>query len=149
MGLTLRRLLTIAGTVPFLFCALFIIFDEGGSLPVETWYSVMITYGAVIFSFLGGSNWGLALSPVGHISARSRFFAIYGVTISLTAWLCLLYQNDAVSLMILLAGFTTCMLIDYQLALRNYIDREYLHTRLIGSVAAVGSVAAALYKLLF
>ncbi len=143
--MNLRKFLTYAGTVPFLLSALFILTGKGGAYPENPYFNVMITYGAVILSFLAGSYWGVTLSPIGHSTKISRFFGVFSITISLSAWLCLLNRDDFSTISILIIGFLTCLWTDEYLKRDGLIDRDYFKTRIVATFCAVLSLAVALY----
>ena len=72
----------------------------------------LLTYGAVILSFLGGIHWGLALARPAE--PRLRKLAI-GVLPSLAGWAGLLAGGTA-GLLLLLAGFLAVLAVDRGLA---------------------------------
>ncbi len=86
--------LGLAGALPFLAAAL------AAALAMPGAATVLIAYGAVILSFLGGIHWGLAAA--GRPPAAARL--VIGVVPSLVAWLALLLPADA-GLAVLVAAF--------------------------------------------
>jgi hypothetical protein len=86
----------------------------GGALAVvwappawhETSLRVLIAYGAVIVSFLGGIHWGSPTSAA-HDGAR-----LWGVAPSLLAWPLLLLPSTRFALLGLAASLALCWVVD-------------------------------------
>lgn len=102
-------LLGLAGVVPFaVTAALSLRPDAIGGWAIFA----LLTYGAVILSFLGGIHWGLALArpaPPGY-----RHLGI-GVLPSLAGWVGLL-AGGTDGLLLLLAGFVVVLAVDIGLS---------------------------------
>ncbi len=69
----------------------------------------LLTYAAVIVSFLGGIHWGLAMS----LAQTRRGLLIWGVLPSLLAWAGLLL-NSAWGLLLMAASLLLCYVVDCQ-----------------------------------
>ncbi len=67
----------------------------------------LLTYAAVIVSFLGGIHWGLAMS----LAQTRRSLLIWGVLPSLLAWAGLLL-NSAWGLLLMAASLLLCYIVD-------------------------------------
>ncbi len=101
------RALGIAGLLPFVAGAVGL-----WSLPPE-WAGLaalaLLTYAAVIVSFLGGIHWGLAM-PLAQAQKR-RNLLIWGVLPSLLAWAGLLL-NSVWGLLLMAASLLLCYIVD-------------------------------------
>jgi hypothetical protein len=97
--------LGIAGLFPFVAGAVGL-----WSLPPE-WVGLaalaLLTYAAVIVSFLGGIHWGLAMP----LAQTRRGLLIWGVLPSLLAWAGLLL-NNAWGLLLMAASLLLCYIVD-------------------------------------
>jgi hypothetical protein len=97
------RVLGYAGLIPFVLAALMI---HGPGPGAALAAQVFVAYGATILAFLGGIQWGLALSPDSeHPTER----AVVGVLPSLVAWLALLVPT-ATATIVLAGGFAALLL---------------------------------------
>ena len=97
--------LGVAGLLPFVAGAVGL-----WSLPPE-WAGLaalaLLTYAAVIVSFLGGIHWGLAMP----LTPTRRGLLIWGVLPSLLAWAGLLL-NSAWGLLLMAASLLLCYIVD-------------------------------------
>lgn len=73
-----------AGVLPFLACGVTALYGGVGSELRADALQVMVLYGAVILSFLGGARWGLAMQHVGE-ETQARGFALSCIP-ALAAW---------------------------------------------------------------
>lgn len=97
------RVLGYAGLIPFVSAALAIHAPwPGAAASVQ----VFVAYGAAILAFLGGIQWGLALTP-GIARATER--VVIGVLPSLLAWLALLLPAPT-AISVLAGGFAALLL---------------------------------------
>lgn len=91
-----------AGLIPFVVAALMLHGPWPGTALAA---QVFIAYGAAILAFLGGIQWGLALSPASeHPTER----AVVGVLPSLVAWLALLVPASTATI-VLAGGFAALL----------------------------------------
>jgi hypothetical protein len=108
-------MLSVAGLIPFLVPAVLVLLD-----PLETPIAVqvLISYGAVILSFIGAVHWGFALRDTAHplpgtmtpaMLGYERRLLTFGVLPALLGWVALLamihFGLPALSVFLLLAGF--------------------------------------------
>lgn len=95
----------------------FAAFGLAGLLPLAPFHaqapSILLAYGAVILSFLGGVRWGLAIAT----PDAARLWAQLGFSVlpSLLAWAGLLLPIRA-GLLLLAAGFALMLVADLRLA---------------------------------
>ena len=97
-------LLGYAGLIPFVLAALAIHVPWPGAALSTT---IFLSYGAVILAFLGGIQWGLALTP-GVERANER--VVVGVLPALIAWPLLVLPAPATAIIVLAAGFAALWL---------------------------------------
>jgi len=103
-------------------------------------------YGAVILSFLGGIQWGLAVSDGPQIteSRLGRRLAI-SVVPSLIGWAALLMPMD-IGLFVLAAAFALVLFLDVQASMKGEAPGWYPKLRLpLTGVVAVSLVIGALF----
>jgi hypothetical protein len=125
------------GLIPFVAMALMII-SGTTTLPINP-VSALISYGAVILSFLGGIYWGLALAPPiqsGSLPEPKQAFVI-GVIPSIIGWIALLLPHT-IALSVLVAGFAGQWLVDRRTARHGHFPGWFgpLRTRLSAVVMA-------------
>lgn len=117
-------LLTLAGVLPFVFCALALWFN----LPIlewlvwsqikSAWHILLVTYSCVILAFLSGIHWGIAMQldetklPKGAV----RNLLIWSNVMALVAWLCLLLYHYIMMLVLLIGSFTLQWILDVVLS---------------------------------
>jgi hypothetical protein len=107
--------LSVAGLIPFLVSGIIVLLD-----PIDTPIAVqvLISYGAVILSFVGAVHWGFALRDSAHplpatvtplMLGYERQLLLFGVLPALLGWVALLlmihFNLPAVSVFLLLLGF--------------------------------------------
>ncbi|MBL8517928.1 MAG: DUF3429 domain-containing protein [Betaproteobacteria bacterium] len=81
---TLPAVLVLTGALPFLSATLSLV--AGGPFHPTTSVVMLITYAAVILSFLGGIHWGLALKIMGDAPTSATRLFILSVLPSLAGW---------------------------------------------------------------
>ena len=129
-------------TLGFLGLIPFIVSSLAELMQVESLFGIqplklLITYGAIILTFLGGVLWGQALhraesEPTSALLVLSNAFAIL-------AWLTLLLDSSAWSLGLQMAGFATLLFFEQKLArssaMTSYMG--YYRIRLILTSAVI------------
>ena len=106
----IAKILGYAGLIPF------IIFSIGSWVEIPYLHNtlyVLITYAAIILSFMGAIHWGMAMSKTDN--NQNKYF-ITGVIPALVAWISLLIP-ESFSLIILFIGFI--LLISYDIAVEK------------------------------
>lgn len=133
-------LLTFAGAIPFLIIGAVILFDP---LASATAIEVLISYGAVILSFIGAVHWGFALRDVAHpvgatpLSPASlgyeRQLLTFGIVPALIGWVALLamihFGAPGLSLFLLLVGFFVAIVAETIGRGRGVVAGNYLMLR--------------------
>jgi hypothetical protein len=130
--------LGVAGLLPFVAASvgLWVLSPEWAGLAALA----LLSYAAVIVSFLGGIHWGLAMP----LAKTRRGLLIWGVLPSLLAWAALLL-NSAWGLLLMAASLLLCYIVDCQiyrsLGLGGWLRLRALLT-LVAVVACLAGAAA-------
>ena len=106
--------------------------------------TAIVAYGAVILSFLGGIQWGLAVRH-GAAHGPNAGLLWIGVTPSLAGWLALLQPSPMVGAAMLAVCFAAVLVIDVWLSRRGHAPVWYPRLRMpLTIVVAICLVVAAL-----
>jgi hypothetical protein len=127
------------GLVPFVGCALgVLLLPEAGMRDVAA--RVLIGYGAVILSFLGGVHWGLVLRT--HSPRVPGILAI-GVLPSLAGWLTLLlpFETALAAQVVVFGGF---WLYEHRILGPDVLPPAYLALRRWLTLVAIAALGLAL-----
>lgn len=130
--------LGLAGLIPFLAATALQWFTPPGWRMLAA--SALLTYGAVIVSFLGGIHWGLAMRAGPPPAAR----LIWGVVPSLLGWLGVLLDSpwgQAVLALSLLACYAVDHRSYHHLGLSAWLPLRALLTTVATLSVAVGGIA--------
>lgn len=120
------KLLTYAGTLPFIACAL-MSYANIAELPmIGSFASAAAAYSLVIVSFMAGTHWGSYL--VTQFESPVNLFLSSNV-IAVIVWLVFLFGSTPVLLLVSIAAFIALLLIDYRLNEAKIITHDYLHVR--------------------
>ena len=137
------RLLGYAGLLPFALTAAMMWLAPDATTKA-TALKMLIGYGAVILSFLGGVRWGLATGPLAGPD-RNRELGL-SVLPSIAAWVVFL-PGPTLALGILITGFIVQCLWDVMSAERGYLPKWYGNLRLQLTGGATACMIAGLAKL--
>ena len=123
------RWLVLLGAVPFVAMTVAATIDT--SVGVDSTRFVLRAYGAIILSFLGGIQWGLAIRNSGG-NARTRqglnLMLTLSIIPSLIGWLALLVEED-LGFSLLIVGFALALFSDVRAANRGIAPRWHLRLR--------------------
>ena len=101
------------GLIPFAGLALMLATGSLFGFPRSTIHAALVTYGALIVSFLGGIRWGLALSMRDEAAANREY--VLSVVPQLLAWACLALPAEwdlrGLALLVLLLGVADMALV--------------------------------------
>jgi hypothetical protein len=117
------KILGYAGLIPF------VVFTAGSwvSLPyVDDATAILLSYAAVILSFMGAIHWGLAMAN-NHAHGAKYFIA--SVIPALLAWLALLLSQP-LALALLLLGFIGLLIYDRRVEQPQHMPDWYIPMRL-------------------
>ncbi len=137
-------LLGAAGLIPFLVLGL----GSVGPSPVRSLMAAegLVGYGAVILAFLGGVHWGFTLTEGGDARALRARLSL-AVVPSLVGWaaiLCGIIGHPGISLMILIAGFITILVVEFRAQKRDLMPGDYLALRTVLTGITVAVLTAVL-----
>ena len=134
-------LLGIAGLIPFVGTALSILIaPDFLGLGAGLLHMILVTYAALIASFLGGVRWGNAMAAIEH--QRREF--IIAVMPSLVAWLALATPRPY-DVMMLIGVFLALGVSDLGLVIKGGAPRWYGTLRVGLTVVAVASLLGTLF----
>lgn len=152
---SLAVIFSLAGAIPFLCLGAVVLLDP---LQSRTAIEVLISYGAVILSFLGAVHWGFALRESAHPvdgvplspakQGAERELLAFGVVPALIGWLALSvmlhFHLPALALFIELAGFFLTVVVETIGRGRGVVAGNYLVLRWAVSVIVLLVLAAVL-----
>jgi hypothetical protein len=152
-------LLSVAGLIPFLVMGAVVLLD-----PLDTPIAIegLVTYGAVILSFIGAVHWGFALRDTAHPAGgvpltpaalgAERQLLVFGVVPALIGWAALLvmlhFAAPALALFILLVGFFITIVVETIGKGRNVVAGNYLAMRWAVSIVVLIIMLAVLFAVL-
>ena len=139
-------LLMYAGTLPFIVCTIVLLF--GSSLGLGSYRAfatqAVTTYAAVIVSFLGGIQWGIAIATHAQQPQTAKSLLLLSVVPSLLAWAMLFLPSNSsrVIVAIFLVGFV--WVVDALLHLQLVIPTWFFRLRSVVSAVALAALIAAM-----
>ncbi len=131
------RLLGLSGLVPFVALAIAVRTMDAASAVIAR--DLLLGYGALILSFIGGSWWARALDPAADRGAR---LAVLAMLPTLGAWAALMVAG-AGGLLLLAAGLVAALAVDARGVVAAADPRAYLRLRSWLTVVAVAALLAA------
>jgi Protein of unknown function (DUF3429) len=139
------RLLTLAGAIPFVAAtaALWLAPPAYRGLASQ----VLVGYAAVILSFLGGIQWGVALNLVETAPKSARTMFMLSVVPSLLAWAMLLLPGARERVIVAVLLFAFVWVIDAMLHLQKLIPQWFFRLRGVITSIVVLSLLSALPRL--
>lgn len=135
--------LGIAGLIPFLALTVLYVLQMESRIGWTPGYArdVLVSYGAIILSFLGGIRWGVALKH-GDSSHAVKMF-IVSVVIPLAAWVALFLPKPH-DITWLIAIFLIVGVADIALVTKGHAPRWFGTLRTILTVGVIGCLITAL-----
>jgi hypothetical protein len=119
-----------AGVAPFLMLAAVLLY---GAPEMAGWaMQILVAYGAIILTFMGGVHWGIAFGQ----PQRNALFYSTGIAPSLVAVTALLVPAD-IALWLLSGGLVGLLAYDMRLVRRGFAPRWYGRLRLQLTAAVV------------
>ena len=126
------------GLLPFVALASASVLDADAMLR---WQSALLSYGAVILSFIGALHWGFAISAGGLSDKQRNACFFWSVIPALLAWLTF-FLVPIIASALLSAGFLAHYLQDWRLVRQADLPSWYLPLRLRLTVVACASLLA-------
>jgi Protein of unknown function (DUF3429) len=120
----LANTLTFLGAIPFVAPAVATLL---GFRDVHM-HALVLSYGAIIASFLSGMHWGLSLRHAGETRIN---LLITSNIVALVAWASLIIPNTQWQYYLQMACFVLLLLIDYQLTKARVHAAWFYHLRLL------------------
>jgi hypothetical protein len=137
----LYTLLALAGTVPFLACALLPLLGIV-EIPILGALDLLAgTYGLAIICFLAGAHWGTYLS--GQSASSLNLFVISNA-IFLAVWFAFIGASLAWALAVQVIAFLLLLFIDQRLKASGVVTAHYFRIRSVATAIAVVSLLAIL-----
>ena len=151
----LARWIGYAGALPFLALGLLVLWPEFIRLQISSTMRfseasiafALLSYGAIILSFLGGLHWGRAVTiPSDQQIISMRTALLWSVSLSLIAWFALILQGMFLPVRsaagMLIAGFAAALISDLKLLEKGYWPAWMRTLRLHLSLVAMTSLLA-------
>jgi hypothetical protein len=152
-------LLTAAGAVPFLLLGVVVLLNP---LAAPVAVQVLISYGAVMLSFIGAVHWGFALRDTAHPASGERLtpavlgaerqLLMFGVVPALIGWVALAvalhFSAPALALFLLLVGFFLTIVVETIGRGRNVVAGNYLALRWGASIVVLLVLVVVLFAIL-
>lgn len=129
--------LALAGTLPFVACALLPLIGIGSIPPFGALDVVASSYGLAIICFLAGAHWGSYLS--GQVESSFNLFAISNA-IFLAVWFAHIGASLKWAIATQIVAFMLLLFIDYRLRGDAVISEHYFRIRSIATLIAVVSL---------
>jgi hypothetical protein len=131
------RWLGLAGLLPFYAGALALWLGP----PDASALSALLSYAAVILSFLGAVHWGRALA-----SPEQQNWSVLGWSVApaLMGWLAAEWMDSAPALLLLIVGFWAAFVVDLRAVADGRFPRWYLALRKLLSALVVLALALSL-----
>jgi hypothetical protein len=144
MGNALPRWLTLSGAIPFITCSAVLWLAPPAYRAFAT--TVLTGYAAVILSFLGGIQWGLAVNLIDTAPKSARTMFLLSVVPSLLAWAMLLLPASSSRIIVAMCLFAFVWVVDALLNLQKLIPPWYFKLRSIITIIVITSLAMAVPK---
>ena len=77
------QLLGYLGLLPFIVPSIFLLYDQTHSI---IWHHLLMTYAAIILSFVAAMHWAFAMTLNSLSEKNSRWAYVWSVIVSLVAW---------------------------------------------------------------
>jgi hypothetical protein len=125
--------LSLAGLIPFVVCSLFAARPEGGNEGLLA----LVSYGAIILSFIGAVHWGFVLEGEKQPIERGRLsLAVVPALVGWSAALLAIWHHARLGLVLLIAGYIATVIIEgrgrrYDLVPRNYLIMRWALTTVV------------------
>jgi hypothetical protein len=151
--------LTAAGALPFLVLAAVVLLDP---LASPTALQMLLSYGAVILSFVGAVHWGFALRDTAHpvngtplppaVLGAERQLLVFGIIPALFGWvalsLALHFGQPVLALFVLITGFVVTLAGETVGYGRGVVALNYLILRWVASAVVIVTLLVVLLALL-
>lgn len=134
----LYPLLTYAGALPFVACALMPLLGIETLWNLGSYVHIAASYGLAIVCFLCGAHWGTYL--YNRAVAPDNLFVTSNVIV-VACWFAFLMAVQAMTLFVLILAFLCLLFIDYRLLQAGLVTEFYFRMRRNATVIAAVSLA--------
>ena len=134
----LYPLLTYAGVLPFVGCALMPFVGLPELWNLGSYDHIAAAYGLAIVCFLCGAHWGTYLYH--RVKAPDNLYVTSNVIV-VACWFAFLMAAKAITLFVLILAFLCLLVIDYRLLKAGLLTDYYFRMRTIATVIAVVALA--------
>ena len=141
----LPLILTLAGGLPFV--ALSLMVSMHWFSDAKAVLSFLLTYAAVIISFLGGVHWGFAVQHFHQHRRIANLLLATSITPPLIAWGILLYPDHYAQLLVLTLLYSFMWAIDSLLYNNDLMPQWFFNIRCIITPVVVVSLYVAYFGL--
>lgn len=133
--------LALAGTLPFIACALLPLAGIEAIPPFGRLDTVAGSYGLAIVCFLAGTHWGIYLS--GESSTSFNLF-ITSNAVFLLAWFAYIAASLASAIVVQVIALSLLLVIDYRLRQGDIVSARYFGIRSLATLIAILSLLVVL-----
>lgn len=126
--------LALAGTLPFIACALLALVGVESIPYLGAVHDVAASYGLAIVCFVAGTHWGLYLS--GRATGTLNLFILSNV-LFLVVWFAYIGASTNAAIAFQVLVFVALLVIDRRLAKDAVLSARYLRIRAIATLIAV------------
>jgi Protein of unknown function (DUF3429) len=141
----LPRALTLAGAIPFVAAAAALWFAPAAYRGFTA--QVLVGYAAVILSFLGGIQWGMAVAVLDNAPRSARSMFALSVVPSLLAWAMLLLPAARERAMVAVLLFAFVWVVDAMLHTQKLIPTWFFKLRGLITTIVIATLVVAIPKL--
>ncbi len=128
--------LSLAGTLPFIACALLPLADVASVPVIGSLDEVASSYGLVIVCFMAGTHWGIDLSRHEYTTIN---LLVSSNAIALFVWFAYLGASVTIAIACQVIAFLLLLAIDHRLRASEIISSDYFQIRL--TATAIVTVA--------
>lgn len=139
------RVLTLAGAIPFAALAISL-WIAPAAYRTDT-SNALIAYAALILSFLGGIQWGVAVTLADAAPKSARTMWLLAVVPALLAWAMLLVPGNNARVIVAICLFAFVWVIDALLHLQKLIPDWFFRLRTVITLIVITSLLIALPKI--
>ena len=143
INLSLHRKLAILGAIPFVYCAISVLFGINFIEKISDPILLVNSYSLGIVCFLTGIHWATYLYKD---SSRSMNLMILSNIFFLLAWLTFLILDEDIALISYQFLLIFLLLIDLRLFNLSIINKDYFETRILATSLAVLSLLVVVFS---
>lgn len=141
---TLTRILTYSGAIPIIYFVLVKFFGRSDLLFLSP-EKGLVLYSAVILSFLGGINFGFAISE--DLSRKlTAYLLISSILTAIFAFVILLVPDFSNALLLLVFGFAIQFVNDYFIKQDEIIEEWFMKLRFWATLVVIAFLLLSAYQ---